>query len=127
MPALIPEQLAKILYEVTAGKTGAALERATAEFASFLKERQQLSKLPYVLAAFVAYAKKQQGIVELDITTAHKQSSAVVKQIEALFGDAVETRIHTDKHMIGGVIAKAGNTILDGSVRAQLSRMKQTL
>lgn len=127
MPALIPQQLAKVLYQITKEKKGKDLDLATAEFAALLKEQQMLSKLPYVLEAFETYAKKQDGIVELEITTAQKATDSLVKKVEALFGDKVETTVKTDEAILGGIVAKAGNKILDASVRAQLERMKTSL
>ncbi|MBT4153463.1 MAG: hypothetical protein HOE53_02325 [Candidatus Magasanikbacteria bacterium] len=127
MPALIPEQLGKILYEVTEGKSGKELDAATKEFMHLLQEKQLISKMPYIIEAFDRYSKKQQGIVDLKITTARKAPKQLVSQIEKIFGDKVETTVAEDSAIIGGVVAQAGNKILDASVKAQLSRMKHTL
>ena len=124
---MIPQQFGKVLYELTHDVEGKEREERIAAFVALVRSQQMTSKMDYILAAFESYAKKQQGITELTITSASELSDTVVSSIEKQFGDKVETTKKVDEAIMGGVVVKAGNTILDGSVKTQLEQMKRAL
>ena len=49
------------------------------------------------------------------------------KAIEALTSKSVKMEVREDKGLIGGVIVKIGDLVLDGSVKAQLEGLKESL
>lgn len=125
--ALLPQQYAKVLYELTVDKKGKALDIAIEEFASFLRKEQVISKLPHILDAFEQYTKKQEGIVSIDITSARTLTDAQRKNIVRKFGKKVEVTEQVDEQILGGVVVRSENTILDGSIKTQLHNLKSTL
>lgn len=127
MPRLIPRQLAKVLYQLTKDAQKDQLDVAIREFLLFVKQEHMMSKMDAIIEEFVAYAKQQEGVVDLEITTAHDVSQEVVKSIEKRFGDKVETTTKKDESLIGGVVVKAGNTIFDASIKTQLQQLKRTM
>ena len=126
MPRMIPLQLGKILYTLTNGLTGKELRQAVAQFATLLKKEQMTSKLSYIIEAFEKIAQKEEGITSLTITTAQPISKELLTEIEAQFGNVAETKTVTDDSLIGGVVVRTGNTILDGSVKTQLAELKRS-
>ncbi|EKD67298.1 MAG: H+-transporting two-sector ATPase, delta (OSCP) subunit [uncultured bacterium] len=127
MANLLPKQYAKILFELTDGKSGSALEKAVEEFVKFLIDERALSKKEYVMNAFQEYAKLQQGIQKIVITSARKMSQKMVDDIAGLFGKKVEVETMIDKTLIGGVVVRTGDTILDASVKSQLEQLQKEL
>lgn len=127
MAALLPAQYGKILYELTKGLKKSELGDAIRVFIDQLYRDGALGKIDYIVDAFVAYAKKQDGVVTLDVTTAHTVSDALVQKIAKQFGKKVDVRTHVDESLIGGVMVRADNTILDGSVRTQIAQMKSAM
>ncbi|HBB37693.1 MAG: ATP synthase subunit delta [Candidatus Magasanikbacteria bacterium GW2011_GWD2_43_18] len=127
MANLLPKQYAKILFELTDGKSGSALEKAVEEFVKFLIDERALSKKEYLMNAFQEYAKLQQGIQKIVITSARKMSQKMVDDIAGLFGKKVEVETMIDKTLIGGVVVRTGDTILDASVKSQLEQLQKEL
>ncbi|MBT3817051.1 MAG: ATP synthase F1 subunit delta [Candidatus Magasanikbacteria bacterium] len=127
MPKLIPKQYGKILYDITYGKDGEELDKALSIFATFLRKEQVLSKLQYIVEEYIAYGKEKEGIVSLHVTSARELSKEMIGNIEQAFERKAEITQSVDKELIGGLVVKAGDTILDGSVQTQLKQLKQHL
>ena len=48
-------------------------------------------------------------------------------RLGGLTGKQVQLSVHVDPSLIGGVVARVGSTVYDGSIRTQLQKMKQRL
>lgn len=127
MGKLLPKQYAKILFELTDGKSGTDLEQAVEQFVSFLIEKRVLTKKTYLMQAFREYAKLQQGIQKIVITSARELSKKMIEEISAVFGKKVEVETTIDSSLIGGVVVRSGDTILDASVKTQLEQLQKQL
>ncbi len=121
------QQYGKILYEVTKGLKGTELESAVMHFFRFLQDERVLSKAEYIIQEFERYAKKQEGINVIEITSARELAKSEIQTISAHFGEQVEVLTRVDPSLIGGVTIKTENTILNGSVRAQLEKLHAQL
>jgi F-type H+-transporting ATPase subunit delta len=60
-----------------------------------------------------------------DLTT--DERLALENQIKLVTGKSVRASYSTDKGLIGGAVVQVGSTIYDGSVRGQLSKLRETL
>jgi F-type H+-transporting ATPase subunit delta len=47
--------------------------------------------------------------------------------MKSIVGKDVELRLHTDASMIGGIVARIGDQVIDGSVLSQLRRLRASL
>ena len=97
-----------------------------------LARRQRLELLPRILELFQAMYNKEKGIVVADITTAVPLDEAhqrrVAQQIAQLTGGKqVQLRLHTDPNILGGMIARIGDELLDASVATRLATLAQRL
>ncbi len=124
---MLPKQYAKVLYELTKGKEGSDLEKSVEEFVKFLIEERVLSKKEYLMKAFKEYAKLQQGIQKIVITSARELSDKMVNEIAGFFGKKVEVETTIDKSLIGGVVVRSGDSIIDASVKSQLEQLQRQL
>ncbi len=127
MAKLLPIQYAKVLYELTKDAKPEQMDRIFDVFVSRLSKDQMTSKIKYIITAYQKHAKQQAGIVELEITTAREVSDSLIKKITKEFGSNIEVITATNKNLIGGVVIKHGNTILDGSLKTQLTKLKREL
>ncbi|PIR74384.1 MAG: ATP synthase F1 subunit delta [Candidatus Magasanikbacteria bacterium CG10_big_fil_rev_8_21_14_0_10_47_10] len=127
MPKLIPIQYAKILYHLTAECDDRNIDAAVDRFMRYLRENQALSKLDYILDAFVTYAKERQGIVSLRITSARELRPAFIEQMARRVSDKAETEVAVDPLLIGGLVIQHGNSIIDASVKHQLDKLRRAL
>ncbi len=99
--------------------------------ATLLLDRGRLAIAPEMATLFREMALAELGIVIADVTTAaaiDKDVEAAIKQqLSALVGKQVEIRAHVDESIIGGVVARIGDQLIDGSVSNQLRRLRNRL
>jgi F-type H+-transporting ATPase subunit delta len=124
MAKLLPRQYAKVLYTLTKDVSPDKVDSLIHEFVAYLKREQVISKAPFIIEEFVQYSKEQDGVEFLDISSAKKLTEAQVKDIADHFGKKTEVTTKIDEELIGGVVIKKGNVILDGSVKTQLMKLK---
>lgn len=120
-------QYAKALYEVTKNLSGGDLTTAIENFVSLLARDHKLRQAPSIIQELDRYAKAQDGVVAIEITSASDLDHAVVNKIKKVFGDKVEAETRVDKRIMGGVSIKTEDKILDGSIRTQLQNLRQTI
>lgn len=120
-------QYADALYALTKGLSGKELSEALRVFAELLKRDRKLSKIDQIAAAFEKKQKKADGTVVLDATFAREPKKTIVKAIEDAFGGKVEMKTTVEAEIIGGLIVKTEDTILDASVKTRLESLKHQL
>jgi F-type H+-transporting ATPase subunit delta len=121
------KEYAAALYEITKGLEGKALSQALQEFVKLLARANKLKKAPLILESFEKYYQKKHGIIPLEVTTAKPLSEENKKKIIKVFGSKAELTETTDPSIIGGVIIKTEDIILDGSLKKQLQLLKTQL
>jgi F-type H+-transporting ATPase subunit delta len=99
--------------------------------ARLLLERGRLPIAPEMAELFRESALAELGIVVADVTTAvpiDKAAEASIKaRLSKAVGKQIEIRTHVDESIIGGVVAKIGDQLIDGSVSSQLKRLRTRL
>jgi F-type H+-transporting ATPase subunit delta len=115
------------LYEVTKGLEGKELTQAIKAFAELLAKENKLKKAKLIIDAFTSYAQKQEGIVPLEVQTAKPLSEKNKDKIKKVFGSKAEIAETVDANLIGGVVIRTEDIILDGSLKKQLELLKTQL
>lgn len=96
-----------------------------------MAERGRLALLPSVLEAYRDRLLDHRQVVRADVTTAVPLPPERVQEIErslaAAAGRAVLLTTRVDPSLIGGIVARVGGTVYDGSLTTQLAKMKQQL
>jgi F-type H+-transporting ATPase subunit delta len=96
-----------------------------------LAERDRLVLVPDLIAQFRERLLDYQNVVRAQVTTAMPLGTDRAKAIEAslahVTGRTVRLATAVDPTIIGGVVARIGSTIYDGSVARQLQKMKARL
>jgi F-type H+-transporting ATPase subunit delta len=84
-----------------------------------------------VAAAFEARVMQERQILQADVTTAvpltAEASAALAAALGRATGGTVKIDAHVDPAILGGVIARVGSKVFDGSVTRQLDIMKTQL
>jgi F-type H+-transporting ATPase subunit delta len=98
---------------------------------ALLAQDRKLGYLPDLAAAFRERLLAHQNIVRAEVTSAAPLSPEKTKALEdslsKVTGKKVEVSVSVDPELLGGVVAKIGSTVYDGSVKTQLQRMRQDL
>ena len=96
-----------------------------------LAERDRLVLLPDLLAAYRDRLLDYQQVVRAEVTTATPidpdRARAIERGLAGMTGRTVRLGTRTDPSIVGGVVARIGDTIYDGSVTTQLEKMKKRL
>ena len=91
-------------------------------------DQRRAGMLVEIEQAFSALLDARQGITQATVTSAVELTPAERAEIDAalakLTGRKVQAQCKTDPSLIGGAVVRIGSTIYDGSVRAQLDRLR---
>ena len=109
----------------------AKLAPAMAKLLVLLAERDRFILLPDLLEAYRQRVRDLRKIVRAEVVTAEalsaERAQAVERGLEQASGGHVQMDMRVDPSLIGGVVARIGSTVYDGSVARQLERMKARL
>ena len=96
-----------------------------------LTVRRRLNLLPDLSAVFRERLLAHQNIVRADVTSAAalspEKTRALAEHLARVTGKKVELSTSVDPALLGGVVARIGGTVYDGSVKTQLQRLRQEL
>jgi F-type H+-transporting ATPase subunit delta len=91
-------------------------------------DQRRAGMLIEIEQAFSALLDARQGITQAMVTSAAELTAEECTEMDAalakLTGKKIHARFATDAALIGGAVVRIGSTIYDGSVRAQLDRMR---
>jgi F-type H+-transporting ATPase subunit delta len=100
-------------------------------FLRMVIENDRLAALPDVAKQFRALANAQNGRSDAVIYSAFPIGAAELAELKSVlekrFGRQLETQVHVDPDLIGGVRVVVGDEVLDTSVRARLQQMTSAL
>ena len=127
-PAFELEDRTKILSSLLA-KMG--ISPMALNFFRLLLDRGRISYVRDIQKVYAELLDVDKGITRVDISSAIAlQDEEVAKLAEVLKGVAgkkVDIQLKEDPGLIGGVVARIGDLVLDGSVKTQLASLKETL
>jgi ATP synthase F1 delta subunit len=127
-----PKQYAQALFEVTVEAKEKEIKSALQKLALILVKNNDLGKLNKIFSIFSELWNKNQGIVEAEITSARELDSKIVKLLNGYIiklsgADTVKIEEKVNQKILGGVIIKYGDKILDASMSGKLLSLKEKL
>jgi F-type H+-transporting ATPase subunit delta len=126
-PAISTEERGQLLHRVFDGRASNLI----LNFLGLVNEKGRLNILSSITAAFDTLLDHQQGKIEIDATVAEKltdeQLEAVRKKVSEALKRTAVVHQYVDPQIIGGLVLRVQDQLIDGSVRAQLAAMRQQL
>jgi F-type H+-transporting ATPase subunit delta len=123
-PTVAYDHKRKILEDLIARTR---VRETTASFLRVLLKNQRLSQLGEIAARFGLILDERGGMVAAHVTTARpipeELKNSLHETLAAATGRKVRLSFSTDETIIGGLVARVGSTIFDGSVQSQLDRL----
>ncbi len=96
-----------------------------------LVSRSGIGMVPEVATEFKKRLDKYRGIETAQVTTAvpldDKDKDKLKTQLGALTGVEIELKTEVDPAILGGIVARVGGKLLDGSTRSKLAALKKEL
>jgi F-type H+-transporting ATPase subunit delta len=126
-PRVTPTELAQLVIDVA----GDRLDEDGRNFVRTLAENRRLAYLPEISALFDSLKDEAEGVMDVTVTSATPLDSAQQQTLTKALAKKLkrEVRLHlqTDPTLIGGAVLRAGDTVIDGSLRARLQRIEYEL
>lgn len=101
----------------------------TLSLVAFVVEQGRARQLPQILEELAALAAEARESVVAEVRTAvpidEKQKKALAEALSKATKKKVEVKNIVDPSILGGVSAKIGDTVIDGSVRRRLEQLKE--
>jgi len=126
-PGLTGQQQAQTLIEVCGDK----LNEAGQNLVSVLAENKRISLLPQILEQFEHLKAEQEKSVDVEIVSAFEVADEtkqkLTQALKAKLAKDVRVTTSVDETLVGGAIIRAGDLVVDGSVRGKLAKLAEAM
>ena len=122
-PHVRPPQLAELVTVVA----GDVLDEHGRNFLALLAQNRRLGFLPEIAALFEQMKSEVENAVDVEVIAASKltpeQESRYAAALQKKLGRQVRLHTRVDGSLIGGAVLKAGDLVIDGSIKGRLERL----
>ena len=126
-PKVNNEQLGSLIIDVG----GDGLSQSGQNFVRVLAENGRLNALPAIAQVFAEERSKAEGRSEVEVTSAYElsaeQQQNIASTMSTRLGTEVTLSVSVDNSLIGGVVIRAGDLVIDASLRGRLNQLASGL
>ncbi len=119
----------KMVLKTLLSKVGA--DATMTNFCLLLADKNRLSNLRRIAGCYSNLLDAEKGVIRGHLLTAidldSKKQGDIKKQLEKMAGKSIELSFDVDASILGGVVLKVGDRVLDASLRAQLAILRETI
>jgi F-type H+-transporting ATPase subunit delta len=105
--------------------------REVRNFLLALAHEGVLDRLPSIVQAFEQYGKGEARPVSGEVISAielsDEQRAKITSELRGRYGERIDLRFSVDPSLIGGLIIRIGDQVLDNSLRARLSAIQRNM
>lgn len=105
--------------------------RVIRNFVFVVIDHRRIGLLSEIREAFETLMDERLGFARADVTSAapldQQQAAELTAELSRLVGKTARPRFTVDPVLLGGVVARIGSTLYDGSIRGQLQQMRREL
>jgi F-type H+-transporting ATPase subunit delta len=117
--------------EMAAATFGKVVSRPVLNLIGLMLRRGRIDQLPRIAAEFRRLDNARQGITIATATSAAAltpdEVQALTQRMEQFTGGRVELDLQVDPSLLGGLVVRVGDRLIDGSVRGRLERLRNQL
>ena len=126
-PSVTAQQQATALIEIC----GDALDERGQNFLTVLSENHRLQLLPEISLQFDVLKANREKAVDVELVAAHEldaeQQQKLSDALSAKLERKVNMQVSLDKNLLGGALIRAGDLVIDGSIRGRLAKLAESL
>ena len=123
------KQYAEALWQTLSETSPADQDKVINNFVQILGSNGDLSYYETIIKDFERIDREYRGVKEVEIAVANESQmdSEVVKQLNQTLGNDILLKKKVDESLIGGIVVKVEDTLIDASVKAHLNKLKNNL
>lgn len=126
-PSATAAQQAAAVIEIC----GDELNATGQNFIAILSENRRLQLLPQISYQFDIMKANREKAVDVDVVSAHEIDASQQQQLSDALSAKLERKVNMqvslDKSLLGGAVIRAGDTVIDGSIRGRLTKLAESL
>lgn len=126
-----PRVAKKQVESLMEGLLGTQAKVQQRNFVRILVDNQRLLLLPEIVAIFEALRAEAEKTVNVVVDSAFELSAAqkekIISSLKARMGREIKLVCKVNKELLGGVVIRAGDKVIDGSARTRLGEMANAL
>lgn len=126
-PRIEREQVLDLFSEVA----GESLEEPFANFLRILIDNRRLTLLPEIAAQFDNLRRKHEQRIKVSVVSAvelsKEQREKLAERLRDRFGLEVEMETGVDSNLLGGLVVRTGDHVIDASIRGRLEKLGREL
>jgi len=119
------------LFDKAGAKVLGGKDKRGKNFLKLLLENRRVVALPEISTHFETLKAEVENVVEVTVTSAtaisKKQQDTISKALRERLGRDVNIATEIDENLIGGAVIRAGDVVIDGSLRARLEGLATAL
>lgn len=126
-PRLTAEKQAETLIDIC----GDELSEKARNLVRLLADNKRLGLLPEIVELFDALKAEQEQTIDVELTTAFELNDEVVEKLAQALRQRLQREVRlqmtVEKSLIGGAVIRAGDTVIDNSVRGKLTKLAEAM
>ncbi|WP_155160879.1 F0F1 ATP synthase subunit delta [Sansalvadorimonas verongulae] len=126
-PSLTAQQKADAFIDVC----GDTLDNNGQNFVRTLADNKRITLLPQIAELFEAFKAEQEQSVDAEVLSAfpldHEQLNKLADKLRTRLGSEVRLSNTVDPELIGGVVIRAGDLVIDSSVKTRLAKLANAM
>lgn len=126
------KQFAIALLESVRDKKKKEIKDVLKNFVYLLRKENALTRADQILSEFVKLFNQENGIVLANVKCTSSLDKACRKQVETYIkelagGNTIELSEEEDKAVLGGLVIRYGDKIIDSSLKTRLNKLREEL
>ncbi len=126
-PRIAREQVLDVVMEIT----GDQLDDQARNFVKILSHYRRLPALSQITRQYEQLRAEDEGIVEAELEAAYElnaeQQAQLTEALQSRLGRRVRLTSQVNEDLVGGAVVRAGDWVIDGSIRARLDKLASSL
>jgi F-type H+-transporting ATPase subunit delta len=126
-----PKLAASSKIEILEKALGRKVPRLFLRYVETVIQKRRQMLIPAIAIEYQALLDEAEDRLHANVTVAREpgepERDALARHLSRLFGKRVVPHISTNPAILGGLIVKVGDTVIDGSVRKRLAVLKQRM
>jgi F-type H+-transporting ATPase subunit delta len=123
------EQYAQALFEAISEVRSEDQDKVLDNFVRVLASNGELNLFDQIEKEYQKLQLAAEGIKQVQVTTARADvdEKALIQELNRIVGQKVDVQHKVNENLIGGVVVKVDDTLIDASIRSNLESLKKDL